>query len=279
MTAVDRFGRPPASTLEVRPTDDDVAFFRANGYLVVDRITTDEELEWLTLIFDVVMTEGSRVFEPGRERDQQGPPQITQYIGPEIEFPALLDTTYRRNARHFAAALLDVPEDQLTSWGHMIQKPPVRSRPAPWHQDEAYWQPELDYHAVGAWLPLHEVSVERGAMQFIPGSHDGPLLQHHHTGDPASNLLEAEGVDASRAQPCPLPAGGATFHHHRTLHYTAPNTTELPRKAFPMEFQLAPRRRAEARHTPWVDELRKATGEPPNAPLTYIADGRLLTVD
>lgn len=279
MTAVDRFGPPPPSTLEVHPTEEDVAFFGANGFLVVERITTDEELEWLSEIFDVVMSEGNRVFEPGRERDQEGPPQITQFIAPEFEFPALLNTTYRRNARHFAAALLEVAEEDLTSWGHMIEKPARRSRPAPWHQDEAYWQPELDYHAVAAWLPLHEVSVERGAMQFIAGSHQGPLLQHHHTGDPASNLLEAEGVDVSLAHPCPLPAGGATFHHHRTLHYTAPNTTSLPRKAFPMEFQLPPRRRTQARHTPWVDELRRATGQPPDAPLTYIADGRLLTVD
>ena len=272
-----RFGPPPASTLDVRPTDDDVAFFRENGYLVVERITTDEELEWLTKIFDAVM-EGGRVFEPGREVDDAGPVQIQQSIAPEFEFPEVLQTTYRRNAMHFAAALLEVPEDDLVTWGHMIQKPPRKSRVAPWHQDEAYWQPELDYHAVGAWLPLHEVSVERGAMQFIPGSHEGPLLMHHHTGDPRGNLLEAEGVDTSTAVACPLPAGGCTFHHHRTLHFTAANTTDLPRKAFPMEFQLPPRRRTELRHTPWVDEFRAATGGSPE-PLTYLADGRLVLID
>ena len=272
-----RFGSPPPSSFEVHPTADDIAFFAENGFLVVERLTTDEELAWLEQVFDAVMDEVPRVFEPGRERDDGGPAQILQIIAPEVEYPGLLETTYRRNAMHFAAALLEVPEADLVTWGHMIVKPARRSRVAPWHQDEAYWQPELDYHAVGAWLPLHDVSVERGAMQFIPGSHMGPLLDHHHRGDPVGNLLEADGVDPSKAQPCPLPAGGATFHHHRTLHYTAANTTDLPRKAFPMELQLPPQRRTELRRTPWVDEFRAATGTE-GLPLTYIADGRLVAI-
>lgn len=273
----DRFGAPPPSDLEVHPSADDVEFFRENGYLVVERITTDEELEWLTKIFLAVFEEGTGVFEPGRETDQVGPPQISQTIAPELRYPALLQTTYHRNARRFAAALLEVPAEELTSWGHMIRKPARKSRPAPWHQDEAYWQPELTYHALGCWLPLHEVSVERGAMQFIPGSHKGDLLMHHHVGEVAGNLLEAEGVDASNAAPCPLPAGGATFHHHRTLHYTAPNTTDEDRLAYPVEFQLPPQRRAEPVHTPWVDAFREATGGKAE-PLIYIADGKVLPV-
>jgi hypothetical protein len=271
-----RFGPPPASDLDVRPTDDDIAFFRDNGYLVVERLTTDVELEWLTQIFEEAIA-GERVFEPGREPDQDGPAQIEQLIAPEVEYPELLGTTYRRNALHFAAALLEVPESDLVTWSHMILKPALSNRPAPWHQDEAYWQPELDYHAVAAWLPLHEVSVERGAMQFIPGSHRGPLLNHRHTGDPTGNLLLADGVDATSAHACPLPAGGATFHHHRTLHFTEPNTTGRPRLAYPMELQLPPRRRHRPREMPWVDEHRRATGHA-ESQLSYIADGRLVVI-
>lgn len=272
-----RVGPPPPSTFEVHPTADDVAFFADNGFLVVERLTTDEELEWLTEVFEIVMAEGGRVFEPGRARGDVGPSRLDQSIAPEIEFPELLATTYRRNGLHFAAALLDVSEADLVTWGHMIRKPARRSRAAPWHQDEAYWQPELDYHAVGAWLPLHDVTVERGAMQFIPGSHKGPLLPHDHVGDPIGNLLVAPDADATAAVACPLPAGGATFHHHRTLHYTAPNTTDRPRLAYPMEFQLPPRRRAEPRSTPWVDAFRQASGQGSGPPM-YIADGKIVLV-
>jgi ectoine hydroxylase-related dioxygenase (phytanoyl-CoA dioxygenase family) len=271
-----RFGPPPATTFDVAPSEDELAAYKENGFLVVERLTTDEELAWLTRIFDAVFEDGSAVFEPGVEIDQVGGPQILQTIGPELRFPELLQTTYHRNAKTYAAALMGVPAEQLSTWGHMILKPPLKSRAAPWHQDEAYWEPELDYNAIAAWLPLHDVSVERGCMQFIPGSHLGDVHLHHHIGDPKANLLIAEDVDASRAVPCPLPAGGATFHHPRTLHYTAPNTTELPRLAYPIEWQVAPTRRAEPADRPWVYAGRAATGA--GTPTFWISDGKILPV-
>ena len=45
----------------------------------------------------------------------------------------------------------------------MIRKPALKSRTTPWRQDEAYWRPELTYHAVGVWLPLQPGVDERRA--------------------------------------------------------------------------------------------------------------------
>jgi ectoine hydroxylase-related dioxygenase (phytanoyl-CoA dioxygenase family) len=196
---------------------------------------------------------------------------------PEMRFPELMTTTYYRNARKYAAALLRLSEDDLTMWGHMILKPPVKSKPAPWHQDEAYWEPEFDYNAIAAWLPLHDVTVERGCMQFIPGSNKGDVLHHGYVGDPIGNLLIADGVDESKAVPCELAKGGCTFHHPRTLHYTAPNTTDLPRLAYPMEFQLPPvARTTPAQNRPWVYTRREVTNSA--APTHYPRDGKFVPV-
>ena len=274
-----RFGSPPPSDLDVRPTQDDVDFFEENGFLVVPELTTQDELDWLMDVALAVLDDnaGTGVFEPGREIDQDLPPQIQQSIGPEMRIPELLQTTFRRNAMHFAAALLGEAEDKLTTWGHMIRKPARSNRPAPWHQDQAYWRPELDYHALGCWLPLHDVTVERGCMQFIPGSHKGALRDHDFSGDPAGNLLIVHDVDASTAVACPLPAGGATFHHHLTLHYTAPNTTDLDRLAFPMEFQLMPWLRDKPVDWPWIATYRDAIGGS-LGPTAVLADGKFVTI-
>lgn len=273
-----RFGPPPAATLDVTPTAEQVEFYRENGYLVVDRITTDEELEWLTKIFEAIFDEPSpQTFNPGAEPGYEGPSLLTQSMFPELRFPEVMGSTYHRNARRFAAALMGLPADDLTMWGHMIRKPPRKSLPAPWHQDEAYWQPELDYNAIAAWLPLHDVSIERGCMQFIPGSHRGEVLKHGFVGDVRGNLLIADGADEDRAVACPLPAGGCTFHHPRTLHYTAPNTTELARLAYPIEFQVHPTPRSAPADRPWVYEFREATGST-GRPAVYVADGQVLTV-
>jgi hypothetical protein len=274
----------PTATLDVTPTADEVASFVENGYLVVDRITTDDELVWLTEIYESVFSPdgaGGRLgpFDFGGEGDGNGgdgPALLGQAFFPETTYPELLGTVYQRNARRYAAALLGVDIGELSSWSHMIRKLPG-GREAPWHQDEAYWDPELSYHALGCWLPLHDVTVDMGAMQFIPGSHREGLRHHSHIDDdPVLHLLVADGVDTSRAAACPLPAGGATFHHHRTLHHTAVNVTDRPRLAFPTEFQTPPRRVASPDHRPWVDAHRAATGAGP--PLAYPADGRFLPV-
>lgn len=269
-----RFGPPPTSTFNVIPTDEQVAFYRDNGYLVVERITTDAELEWLTKVFEAIFDDPTATFNPGADPAHDGPSLLSQSMFPELRFPEVMQSTYHRNARRFASALMGLPADELTMWGHMIRKPPARSLAAPWHQDEAYWEPELDYNAIGAWLPLHDVTVERGCMQFIPGSHKGDVLMHRHLGDPKGNLLLADGVDEAKAVACPLPAGGCTFHHPRTLHYTAPNTTDEPRLAYPIEFQVHPTRRTDPADRPWVYAFREAAGS--GSPSIYVADGKVV---
>jgi hypothetical protein len=270
------FDNPPAADFDVVPSRDEIEFFAENGYLVVDRLTTDEELEWLREIYTFVFAD-ERSRAPGAPVDLAGSDGIahslSQAFFPELRVPALLATTHHRNARRYAAALLGVGADALTSWGHMIRKRPG-GRAAPWHQDRAYWLPELDYHAVGSWLPLCDVTAEMGAMQFIPGSHRRGLLPHRHADAPVHNNLVVDApFDAAHAVACPLRAGGATFHHALTLHFTAPNTTATARLAYPVEFETTPRRRNVPLSMPWVDERRALY---PPEPLRYVADGRVV---
>jgi len=113
MATLTKFGAPPASTFEVTPTDDEIAFFRENGFLVVERITTDEEIDWLRPIFEAAFDESGGKMAPQAKKAD------LQTMFPELRYPVLLETTYLRNARTYARALLGV--DEVTSWGHMIR--------------------------------------------------------------------------------------------------------------------------------------------------------------
>ena len=80
-------------------------------------------------------------------------------------------------------------------------RPPARhGGPIFWHQDNAYWQ-------------------------CVPA---------HHERSAASDALLDGGdqIDESRAVCVDLPAGGVTFHHCQTFHYTKANTTDRQRRAF-----------------------------------------------
>ena len=256
---------PTTPTLEVDIDDDQVAFFHQNGYLAVERITTDEEIEWLRRRFDDLFEarQGGApgaFFDTARPYDEEGPDLFAQALFPELAVPALRDTQFVRNGKRIACKLLGQPEDKVHNWGHMLSKSARVGAAAPWHQDEAYWDPAYDYHAVGNWMPLDDADIDNGCLWFLPGSHRSDVLAHKHKGDdPAVHILElVRPVDTSAAVPVPTPAGGASFHHPRTLHYSQPNTTDVTRRAYANEYQTTPISREVRADRPWIDEGRKA---------------------
>lgn len=239
--------------------------FRQNGYTSVERITTDVELEWLRIVYDRLFDakQGGGpggYFDLARPYDSEGDDLLPQALFPERAVPELLRTEYLRNARAVAAALLDAARDDLEVWGHMINKPPRTGHETPWHQDEAYWEPAQRFHAVGVWMPLDDCDTSNGCMTFVPGSHHSDVLEHRHiAGDPNVHGLEfAVDVDVSSAVAVPLAAGGATFHHPRTYHYTGPNRSDRRRRAYANELQTPPVAADEAAERPWITETREA---------------------
>ena len=61
-----------------------------------------------------------------------------------------------------------------SSW----RKPPQKSAPTLWHQDEGYWGRNLDDLGITCWMPFHDVDERNGCMHFIDGGqHDG-VLEH-----------------------------------------------------------------------------------------------------
>jgi len=226
-----------------RLTADQIRRFRDEGYIALDRITGDEEVERLRGIFDrLFATSAGR--DRGRQFDLAGtdedgrPPALPQILNP-VEFaPELADTQFRVAALAIARQLLG-PETE--PWfEHAILKPPGYGAPTPWHQDEAHRNDGgVDYEQVSIWMPLQEATAENGCMEFIPKSHLGPVLTHRSPGDdPRVMALECTGeFDGAQSVLCPLSAGGATVHHARTLHHAGANTSDIPRRAYILAFR------------------------------------------
>lgn len=262
------FPPAPAARFDVVLRDEQVSEFRERGFTHVDRITTDEELEWLEPIYEHLFrsTRGDWTgqYDLSQPFGAEGQHYVPQVITPEARVPQLLETNAVRNARAIAAQLLDAPPHQLKPWSHMIYKPARVGGELPWHQDEAYWDERFAYRALGCWVPLDVASVDSGCMHFLPGSHLRPIRAHEHIdADPLVQGLFAVDVDGSTEVPVPLQPGGATFHHCRTMHRTTPNTSDHPRRAWATEFQLDPVRLAveDVPAKPWLDAQRAAVAE------------------
>ena len=220
--------------------------FDADGFLTLDRIVSNEELGRLRAIYDEVVAEPSGLTLTYRSTGEGGRPGvITQVFSPEQIRPELLATEYMTNARRLAAALLRVDESEVDYGGLMfIYKPAGEGRDTPWHQDEAYWaeRSALRCHSLSVWMPLDAVTLASGCMQYVPRSHAGDVLEHVKPAGPEPLHL-AEPIDPARAVACEIPAGGATLHHCRTIHYSGSNASANPRRAMTAIFHgpAAPR--------------------------------------
>ncbi|MEO6907967.1 MAG: phytanoyl-CoA dioxygenase family protein, partial [Abditibacteriaceae bacterium] len=120
------------------------------------------------------------------------------------------------------------------------------------------------------WMPLQEATLENGCMQFIPGSHKLEVLPHQSIGnDPRVHGLEVcapNNIDFSKAVPCPIPAGGATLHPGRTLHYAGANKSSEPRRALIFGFSLTPIPHQDDRRFPWNEIKTTARAERAETP-------------
>jgi hypothetical protein len=264
MTIEELIACRPNAEFAAELSEQQLADFRVNGFTAIERITSDEELEWLGEVYDRLFADRVQAvpggyFDLSRPYDSPGDDLQPQIIAPEARFAGLRKTAFWRNGRVLASKLLGVEAAALRGWGHMIRKPPRVGEPLPWHQDEAYWDPGFDYTALGCWMPLDAATPESGCMSFIPGSHRGEVRIHRHLGDdPAVHALFTEDVDQRLAVTVPLAAGGAIFHHCRILHSSGPNRSAHVRRAYANEWQLTPVRREVAAARPWIDQGKRA---------------------
>lgn len=232
----------PATAADAPPllASNDVARFYRDGFLAVQRFVTAEDLDEVRRLLDPLF---DRFWELPRElafdlgdvknhRGEQRTPQINVAIRFE---PKLRETRVFKAAHAIARQLLG--DDVNYSYDHAIYKPARSNRDVPWHQDLAYGG-RADAICCNAnfWIPLQEATVANGCMWFIPHSHLGGLLPHRPVGgNPLVHTLECD-VNASKAVACPLPPGGCTIQHGKTLHYTGPNSTDNPRRAWIINF-------------------------------------------
>jgi ectoine hydroxylase-related dioxygenase (phytanoyl-CoA dioxygenase family) len=250
-------------------TDEDIARFFVDGYLLLGQFVDDQQLAELRRIYDAVLVQDVGHKLMGTRPDGTTVSQI-QVLKPEELFPELWQTTYFAQGRQLAAQLLAITEDGLQGFSHLTYKQPLTGRDTPWHQDEAYWMsPELRTHeprAVTIWITLDDALAESGCMSFIPGSH-ARTERHVFIDDQTSGLTVAD-PDTDSARQCEMRAGQASIHHCRTVHCAGANASAHQRRAWALEFHAPPVPRVHPDLRTWLPQLRERMSR--RAPLGLI---------
>ncbi|MDJ0789023.1 MAG: phytanoyl-CoA dioxygenase family protein [Myxococcota bacterium] len=173
------------------------------------------------------------------------------YVEPETPAHGISKMNFIQNdpvMRRYAEcpAILDEVEalighDLLAMNSMYLNKPPKVDGRHPLHQDLLYFPFRPADRIVGAWTALDRVTRENGCLVVIPGSHQGPLLEHDYPDWEHKNFLfvGAKGIDVERRVHLEMEPGDTVFFHPLLIHGSGFNKTDGLRRAFAVHFANA----------------------------------------
>jgi ectoine hydroxylase-related dioxygenase (phytanoyl-CoA dioxygenase family) len=138
---------------------------------------------------------------------------------------------------------------RLRFWHDQVfWKPAGHAGVVPWHQDYSYWTRTTPARHITMFVALDDMSATNGGLEYVPGSHRWPLLPRVDFGGPRRQL-DAHLAPEQRAAFTPtqveLRAGQASVHHSHTVHGSAANASDGPRRAIVLNYMDADTRSAD----------------------------------
>ncbi|HEX3498337.1 MAG TPA: phytanoyl-CoA dioxygenase family protein [Stellaceae bacterium] len=220
----------------------DVELYRERGYVVVPDLLDTQTLSAARQVIAEVV-EGARGvarhteiydLEPSHRPDA---PRVRR-----IKTPHLHHELFRRIMR--TPRMIEILQQLLgpavrLHGSKLNMKAPHYGSPVEWHQDWAFY-PHTNDDMLAVGIMLDDCALENGPLMVMPGTHKGPVYDHHANGyfcgaiDPTTCDL-----DFSQAVPLTGSAGTMSFHHVRLVHGSAQNVSALSRQLLLYEFSAA----------------------------------------
>jgi phytanoyl-CoA hydroxylase len=208
-------------------------YFQENGYLLIENIITEEEIQQYRDIYTALL---DGTIDTGKNRsdlgvglgDSKKVENITQIMWPSDFVPGILSKAYHSRALAIAKELQG--DDIEMDFDMLINKAPFTNTPTPWHQDAAYWIKMPDTRAASCWLALDDAVCRQWLYVVCTGF--APVATAP-TFKCFKGRCETEGV------PVEIKAGSCVLHQGGTLHYSRGNSTDSQRRAFIVNFRPA----------------------------------------
>ncbi|MEM9010989.1 MAG: phytanoyl-CoA dioxygenase family protein [Pseudomonadota bacterium] len=223
-------------------TDADVQRYREEGYLVVtDRIPAAtltairaeiarfvEEARGLTASNDRLDLEDSHRPEAPRVRRIKLPHTISDVMRALMTSDAIL------------APVRDLigPDVRLHT-SKLNMKAAEYGAAVEWHQDFAFY-PHSNDDVLAVGVMIDDLAEENGPLMVFPGTHRGPIFDHHAAGVFVGAMdLAASGLQLADAVALTGPAGSISIHHGRIVHGSALNRSDRDRRLLLYEMMAA----------------------------------------
>jgi phytanoyl-CoA hydroxylase len=224
-------------------SDDQRAAYRRDGFIVVPDLLDAGELAEIRSVIAALIAAAAEVdahtdvydLEPGHTR---GAAQVRRIKQPHKVHPAFDRVVKRRAVLDVVAALIG-PNLRLQG-SKLNMKAAHYGSPVEWHQDWAFY-PHTNDDVLAIGVMLDDMDLENGPLMVVPGSHRGPVWNHHGDDGRFCGLVDPADIalEIARAVPLTGRAGSMSFHHVRALHGSALNTSDRDRNLLLYEIMAA----------------------------------------
>lgn len=216
--------------------------YRRDGCLVVEGVLDAAEVRELRAVTDRLVEAAREIREHDAVYDLEPTHSAADPRVRRIKLPHLVDPAYAQATRHprILAILKELVAPAIRfDTSKLNMKAAGYGAAVEWHQDWAFYpHTNDDLCAVG--VMMDDCALENGPLLCIPGSHKGPV-HDHHAGGAFCGAMDPSRVDVdfAKAVPCTGPAGSISIHHVRTIHGSAVNTSPRPRRLLLFQYRAA----------------------------------------
>ena len=216
--------------------------FHRDGYLVVPDVFDAGLLAEIRRAVDAIIADAGKVTTHNdvydlEESHTPEQPRVRRIKTPHKHFPFFAELT--RNPRITGVLAQLIGSDLRLHGAKLNMKSAGYGAAVEWHQDWAFY-PHTNDDVLATGLYLDDCDMANGPLLVVPGTHKGPVYDHHADGYFVGAMApEIEGLDYAKAVPLTGKAGSMTIHHARLVHGSALNTSSKPRRLLLHEYTAA----------------------------------------
>ncbi|MCW3475600.1 phytanoyl-CoA dioxygenase family protein [Limobrevibacterium gyesilva] len=223
---------------------DEIAQYRRDGYVVIRNLLGPRTIAACVQALSDLATgrlparETQLMFETG-----VGPAGLSP-ADRELHIRKYMDYVEDAPALKAAANSLRLHRilDQILGQGRVLfqemalVKPPRIGSEKPWHQDAAYFRVTDPGLIAGVWIALDPALKMNGCMELVAGSHLDGAVPHVHENDFNRCRIIPPKVRARERIAIEMQPGDALVFHSLLHHFTAPNKSDLRRRAIQFHY-------------------------------------------
>jgi len=214
-------------------TDEQIAHFRAQGWLAVPEFWAADEVAAMRAELDRLKFAGLL-----RNVATDGDGKTHSQTKANLQLCPMFPHSDFFRAMPFAPKVAPavrqlIGDPVLLHLDQVFLKPGRSGAGTNWHQDNAYFQIADPLKGTALWTAVHDATVANGTMRVISGSYKE---KYEHGRDGESDHHIRCWPPEERAVTVELPAGGVLFFAYGTAHCTGANTTDHERAGVALHF-------------------------------------------